>query len=160
VTEIVSYGVIYWSRTVVALAYSAGNLAGALVGVPDGRFLQRHGPRPVTTAGSVLGALAVPGIAAAPDYGLFVGAWLAAGITSADLYYPLAFAALTTMKPAIRPSARVSRGPGRFRGGRALGRRPASGGAAARGAGVCRLPAAARPGRGVGCAAWRGGGQR
>jgi MFS family permease len=111
VTEIVSYGVIYyafpvlagqiaagtgWSRTAITLAYSAGNLAGALAGIPVGRFLQRRGPRPVMTAGSVLGALAVAGIAAAPDYGLFVAAWLVAGIASAGLYYPPAFAALTT----------------------------------------------------------------
>ena len=81
VTEIVSYGVIYyafpvlaaqiaagtgWSRTAVTPAYSAGNLAGALAGVPAGRLMQRHGPRLVMTAGSVLGALAVAGIAAAP----------------------------------------------------------------------------------------------
>jgi MFS family permease len=111
VTEIVSYGVIYyafpvlatqitastgWSRTAITLAYSAGNLAGALAGIPVGRFLQRRGPRPVMTAGSVLGALAVAGIALAPDYGFFVAAWLAAGIASAGLYYPPAFAALTT----------------------------------------------------------------
>jgi MFS family permease len=111
VTEIVSYGVIYyafpvlatqitagtgWSRTAVTLAYSAGNLAGALAGVPVGRLIQRHGPRPVMTAGSVLGALAVAGIATAPGYGWFVAAWLAAGIATAGLYYPPAFAALTT----------------------------------------------------------------
>ena len=48
------------------------------------------------TAGSVLGALAVAGIAAAPAYGWFLAAWLAAGIASAGLYYPPAFAALTT----------------------------------------------------------------
>jgi MFS family permease len=110
-TEIVSYGVIYyafpvlagqitaatgWARTAITLAYSAGNLAGALAGIPVGRFLQRRGPRPVMTVGSVLGALAVAGIATAPDYGLFVAAWLAAGIASAGLYYPPAFAALTT----------------------------------------------------------------
>jgi MFS family permease len=110
VTEIVSYGVIYyafpvlatqitastgWSRTAITLAYSAGNLAGALAGIPVGRFLQRHGPRPVMTAGSVLGAVAVAGIAGAPDYGLFVAAWLAAGIAGAGLFYPPAFAALT-----------------------------------------------------------------
>jgi MFS family permease len=111
VTEIVSYGVIYyafpvlatqitaatgWSRTAVTLAYSAGSLAGGVAGVPAGRLIQRHGPRPVMTAGSVLGTLAVAGIAAAPDYGLFAAAWLVAGIASAGLFYPPAFAALTT----------------------------------------------------------------
>jgi MFS family permease len=120
VTEIVSYGVIYyafpvlaaqiaastdWSRTAITLAYSAGNLAGALAGIPVGRFLQRHGPRPVMTAGSVVGALAVAGIAGAPDYGLFVAAWLAAGIASAGLFYPPAFAALTTWYRSRRVAA-------------------------------------------------------
>jgi MFS family permease len=110
VTEIVSYGVIYyafpvmaaqiaagtgWSRTAVTAAYSAGNLAGALAGVPAGRLLHARGPRPVMTAGSVLGAASVAVIAAAPSYGWFLAAWLAAGIASAGLYYPPAFAALT-----------------------------------------------------------------
>ncbi|HEX8007186.1 MAG TPA: MFS transporter, partial [Trebonia sp.] len=110
VTMVVSYGVIYyafpilasgiaaetgWSRTAVTVAYSAGNLAGALAGVPAGRLLGRHGPRPVMTAAGVLGAASVAGIAAAPSYGWFLAAWLAAGTASAGLFYPPAFAALT-----------------------------------------------------------------
>jgi MFS family permease len=110
VTEIVSYGVIYyafpvlavqitagtgWSRTAVTAAYSAGNLTGAMAGIPAGRLLQRHGPRAVMTAGSVLGAASVAAIAAAPSYRWFLVAWLAAGIACAGLYYPPAFAALT-----------------------------------------------------------------
>jgi MFS family permease len=110
VTEIVSYGVIYyafpvlatqiaagtgWSRAAVTAAYSAGNLAGAVAGIPAGRLLHRHGPRPLMTAASVLGALAVAAIAAAPSYGWFIAAWLMAGIASAGLFYPPAFAALT-----------------------------------------------------------------
>lgn len=110
VTEIVSYGVIYyafpvlaaqiaadtgWSRTAVTAAYSAGNLAGAAAGIPAGRLLQRCGPRAVMTAGSVLGAASVAGIAAAPSYWWFLAAWLAAGVASAGLFYPPAFAALT-----------------------------------------------------------------
>ena len=110
VTEIVSYGVIYyafpvlassitagtgWSRTAVTAAYSAGSLAGAAAGIPAGRLLQRHGPRPVMTAASVLAAASVAGIAAAPSYWWFAAAWLAAGIASAGLFYPPAFAALT-----------------------------------------------------------------
>ena len=110
VTEIVSYGVIYyafpvlaaqiaadtgWSRTAVTAAYSAGNLADAAAGIPAGRLLQRCGPRAVMTAGSVLGAASVAGIAAAPSYWWFLAAWLAAGVASAGLFYPPAFAALT-----------------------------------------------------------------
>jgi MFS family permease len=110
VTEITSYGVIYyafpvlatqitagtgWSRTAITAAYSAGNLAGALTGILAGRLLHRYGPRPVMTTASVLGVLAVAAIAAAPSYGWFVAAWLAAGVASAGLFYPPAFAALT-----------------------------------------------------------------
>lgn len=110
VTEIVSYGVIYyafpvlasqvaastgWSRTAVTLAYSAGNLAGALAGIPAGRLLHRYGPRAVMTTASVLAAASVAAIAAAPSYGWFLAAWLAAGFASAGLFYPPAFAALT-----------------------------------------------------------------
>ncbi|HEY6478606.1 MAG TPA: MFS transporter, partial [Streptosporangiaceae bacterium] len=110
VTEIASYGVIYyafpvlathiaagtgWSRAAVTAAYSAGNLAGAVAGIPVGRLLQKYGPRPVMTAAGVLGAVSVAGIAAAPSYGWFTAAWLAAGIASAGLFYPPAFAALT-----------------------------------------------------------------
>jgi len=110
VTEIVSYGVIYyafpvlatqitagtgWSRTAVTAAYSAGSLAGAAAGILAGRLLHRRGPRAVMTAGSVLGAVSVAGIAAAPSYWWFRTAWLAAGVASAGLFYPPAFAALT-----------------------------------------------------------------
>src|SRR5215469_7054171 len=110
VTEIVSYGVIYyafpvmatqiaagtgWSRTAVTAAYSAGNLAGALAGVPAGRLLHRYGPRPVMTFAGVLAAVAVAGIAAAPSYAWFLAAWLVAGVATAGLFYPPAFAALT-----------------------------------------------------------------
>lgn len=76
-TEVVSYGVIYyafpvlaghitaatgWSRTAITAAYSAGNLAGALAGIPAGRLLHRVGPHPVMTAASVLGAASVAGV--------------------------------------------------------------------------------------------------
>ena len=109
-TEIVSYGVIYyafpvlagqiaagtgWSRTAITAAYSAGNLAGALAGIKVGRVLGRHGPRPVMTTAGIVAAFAVAGLAAAPGYAWFLAAWLAAGTASAGLYYPPAFAALT-----------------------------------------------------------------
>ena len=145
VTEIVSYGVIYyafpvlavqiaagtgWSRTAVTAAYSAGNLAGAAAGIPAGRLLQRHGPRAVMTAGSVLGAISVAGIAAAPSYWWFLAAWLAAGTASAGLYYPPAFAALTAWYGPRSPS-RPTRSRCARRGPRSqpplsrpLGRRP------------------------------------
>jgi MFS family permease len=109
-TEIVSYGVLYyafpvlagditastgWPRTAVTAAFSAGNLTGAVTGILAGRLIDRHGPRPVMTAGSVLATVAVTGIAMAPGYGWFVAAWLVAGVAMAGVFYPPAFAALT-----------------------------------------------------------------
>ncbi|CCW10607.1 transporter, major facilitator family protein [Rhodococcus aetherivorans] len=47
------------SRTAVAAASTVSTLVGALVAVPVGRILDRHGGRLVMTAGSVLGATAV-----------------------------------------------------------------------------------------------------
>lgn len=109
-TEVVSYGVLYyafpvlapaitrqtgWSPAAVTVAFSIGNLVGAATGVPVGRWLHRHGPRPVMTAGGVLGTAAVVGVALAPSYGLFVTAWAFAGVAMAGLFYPPAFAALT-----------------------------------------------------------------
>ncbi|MDT3442630.1 MFS transporter [Pseudofrankia sp. BMG5.37] len=110
ITEIVSYGVLYyafpvlaegiaddtgWSRTTVTAAFSAGNLLGAVAGVPVGRLLGRRGPRPVMTAGSILAVAALAGVAQAPSYGWFLAAWLVAGVAMAGVFYPPAFAALT-----------------------------------------------------------------
>ncbi|OHV31827.1 MULTISPECIES: MFS transporter [Pseudofrankia] len=110
VTEIVSYGVLYyafpvlaqgiaedtgWSRTAVTAAFSAGNLLGAVAGVPVGRLLGRRGPRPVMTAGSLLAVAALAGVAEAPSYGWFLAAWLVVGVAMAGVFYPPAFAALT-----------------------------------------------------------------
>jgi MFS family permease len=65
------------------------------VGIPVGRYLDRHGPRLVMTAGSVLAALATVAIALAPTLPLFLAAWLAAGVAMGAVFYPPAFTALT-----------------------------------------------------------------
>lgn len=110
VTEITSWGVLYyaftvlseqisadtgWSAPAVTAAYSAGLVISALVGIPVGRWLDRVGPRWIMTAGSVLGALSVLAVAAAPNYGWFVTAWVVAGVAMSAVFYAPAFAALT-----------------------------------------------------------------
>ena len=110
VTTTVSYGALYyafpvlagdivedtgWSRTAVTAAFSIGSLAGAACGVPVGRVIGRRGPRAVMSAASLLGALALLLVAAAPSYPVFVLGWLAAGASTSGLYYAPAFAALT-----------------------------------------------------------------
>ena len=110
VTEIVSYGALYyafavlaptiakdtsWSTLAVTAAFSVGSLAGAVCGIPVGRMLQRHGPRPVMAIGSIIGAGAVGLVAVATDLPTFFLAWLLVGIATSGLYYAPAFAALT-----------------------------------------------------------------
>ncbi len=109
-TQIVSWGVLYyafpvlaptlsadtgWSVPSATAAFSAGLVVSALAGIPVGRLLDRFGPRPVMTTGSVLAVPAVLGIATARSFPLFLAAWLLAGVAMAGTLYPPAFAALT-----------------------------------------------------------------
>jgi MFS family permease len=110
VTEITSWGVLYyaftvlsgqisadtgWSAPAVTAAFSAGLVTSALVGIPLGRWLDRVGPRWIMTAGSVLGPLAVVAVVVAPSYGWFAAAWAVAGVAMSAVFYAPAFAALT-----------------------------------------------------------------
>lgn len=110
VTELISWGTLYyafpvvltgltrdtgWSVTAAMGAFSVGQLANAAFGVPVGRYLDRHGPRRVMTAGSVLGTGALLAMAAAPSLPWFIAAWALAGLAQSALLYPPAFAALT-----------------------------------------------------------------
>lgn len=110
VTEITSWGVLYyafpvlapsiaadtgWSISALTAGFSTGLVISALAGLPAGRWLDRYGPRPVMTVGSVLAVPAVVGIALAPTLPWFVAAWALAGVAMAGTLYPPAFAALT-----------------------------------------------------------------
>ncbi|NVN52936.1 MFS transporter [Mycolicibacterium hippocampi] len=110
VTEITSWGVLYyaftvlseristdtgWSAPAVTAAFSAGLVTSAVVGIPVGRWLDRVGPRWIMTAGSVLGVFSVVAVVTAPDYGWFVAAWVLAGVAMSAVFYAPAFAALT-----------------------------------------------------------------
>lgn len=109
-TEITSWGVLYyafpvlapaisadtgWSLSAVTGAFSAGLVVSALAGIPVGRLLDRWGPRWPMTAGSVLGVPAVVAIACAGSWWWFLAAWLLAGLAQSATLYPPAFAALT-----------------------------------------------------------------
>jgi MFS family permease len=110
VTQITSWGVLYyafpvlapsiaadtgWSVSATTAGFSTGLIVSAVVGIPVGRWLDRIGPRPVMTAGSVLAVPAVVGIAAAPSLPWFIAAWVFAGVAMAATLYSPAFAALT-----------------------------------------------------------------
>ena len=103
-TQIVSWGVLYyafpvlapgiaadtgWSIAAVTAAFSAGLVVSALVGIPAGRWLDRFGPRPVMTAGSVLAVPAVLIIGTTRSFPVFVAGWLLAGVAMAGTLYRL-----------------------------------------------------------------------
>ncbi|MFB4307194.1 MFS transporter [Actinomadura sp. GTD37] len=110
VTEITSWGVLYyafpvlaqditrdtgWSTAAITAAFSTALIVAALAGIPIGRALDRHGPRTLMTGGSVLAVLAVLAVAAAPNLLCFAAAWLLAGAAMSAVLYQPAFAALT-----------------------------------------------------------------
>lgn len=119
-TEVTSWGVLYyafpilapeisrttgWSITSVTGAFSMSLVTAAICGVNVGRAIDRFGPRPVMTAGSVLACPAVIGIAYARDFWVFVVAWIVAGVAAAGVFYAPAFAALTQWGGADRVRA-------------------------------------------------------
>ncbi len=109
-TEIVSWGALYyafpvllgpitaetgWSATATVGAFSFGAIVSAVTGVAVGRLIDRYGPRPVMTTGSVVGALSLVGVASSPTLPWFYLAWAVAGVGQAATFYPPAFAAIT-----------------------------------------------------------------
>ncbi|MFD5316067.1 MFS transporter [Streptomyces sp. NPDC127098] len=108
-TSITSWGILYyafpvllpaitadtgWSASACNAAFSAALLVSAGVGIPVGRLIDRRGPRAVMTWGSVLGTVALLGLAAAPNPAVFAVAWLAVGVAMAGTLYQPAFAAV------------------------------------------------------------------
>ena len=109
-TEITSWGILYyafpvlatsitadtgWSAPAITAAFSAGQVTAGLIGIAVGRAIDRIGPRWLMTAGSVLGTAALVVVANASSLVVFWAAWLAAGVAMSAALYPPAFAALT-----------------------------------------------------------------
>jgi MFS family permease len=74
-------------------AFSTRAVTSALAGIITGRLIDRHGPRLIMTAGSVLGVASVAAIA--PNLPTFYAAWILTGLAQSAVLYPPAFAALT-----------------------------------------------------------------
>ena len=110
VTEVTSWGVLYyafpvlapsisadtgWSTPAVTAGFSLGLVVSAAAGVPVGRLLDRVGPRPVMTGGTLLAVPATFALASARTLPEFFAAWTFVGLAMSAVLYQPAFAALT-----------------------------------------------------------------
>jgi MFS family permease len=110
VTQIIAWGAQYyviavlapaiaeaegWSREAIFGAYSAGLLAQGLAAFPAGALVDRLGGRAVMSGGSLLSAVALAALAAAPGPWAFGAAWIATGVAMAATQYEPAFATIT-----------------------------------------------------------------
>ncbi|SJN11166.1 integral membrane transport protein [Leucobacter sp. 7(1)] len=110
VTEVVSWGLLYYAFTVLApaigadtgwapmgitAAFSGALAVSAVTGIPVGKVIDRHGPRGVMTGGSLLAVAGLIVVALAPNVWVFAGGWLLTGAAMAGTLYPPAFAAIT-----------------------------------------------------------------
>ena len=110
-TETVSWGVLYyafavflvpmqvelgWSAATLTGAYSLALLISGLAAPGVGRWLDRHGPRALMTAGSVLGALLVLAWSRVQEAAVFYLVWAGIGLAMAATLYEPAFATVAT----------------------------------------------------------------
>ena len=106
ITEIVSWGALYyslptataaiqadtgWSAVSITAAFSAGLILSALVGVVVGRMLDRIGPRIVMTPGSLIALAGIGLLSSAPSLPVFLAGWLVIGVAQAAVLYQPAF---------------------------------------------------------------------
>lgn len=111
VTETTSWGILYyaftvflapmqaefgWSRAAITGAFSLALLVSGLAGVPAGRWLDRHGPRLLMTAGSCAAALLLLAWAAVPSLATFYLVFAGLGVTMAAVLYEPAFVVVAT----------------------------------------------------------------
>jgi MFS family permease len=107
VAQVVSWGILYygfsvfvapmqadlgWSTVELAGGYSLALLCTGLAGVPVGRWVDRHGPRALMTAGSIAGTLLLLAWSQVSSLPLFYLIMAGVGLVSAAVLYEPAFA--------------------------------------------------------------------
>jgi sugar phosphate permease len=110
VTETASWGILYyafavflapmqrdlpWSTAAITGAYSLALLVAGLAAPFVGRWLDRHGPRVLMTAGSIAGSALVFAWSRVHELPAFYLIWLGMGLAMAATLYEPAFATLT-----------------------------------------------------------------
>jgi MFS family permease len=109
VTEILSWGALYyppvltvpliaadhgWSKAFAMAGFSVGLLVGGLVSRHVGALIDRFGGHLIMPCGSLIGALGLAGLVAAPDATAYFVAWMVLGVAMAASLYDPAFATL------------------------------------------------------------------
>jgi len=110
-TELTSWGILYygfsvfvaplgselgWSSVAINGAFSVSLLCSGIAAVWIGRLVDRLGPRPIMTAGSILAALLLLAWAAVGNLAAFYLIWVGLGVAMAATLYEPAFAAVAT----------------------------------------------------------------
>ena len=114
VTETVSWGILYYAFAVFLIpmqddlgfstaeltgAFSLALLVSAIAGIAVGRYLDRHSPRGLMTAGSIAGTLLVLAWSEVDGLAAFYALWLAIGLVMAVVLYEPAFTVLAKWFP-------------------------------------------------------------
>ncbi len=94
-----------WSRSFVFGVFSAALLAGGVVAPITGWLIDRHGARPVMSAGSIAAAIALLFLSRADGEAQFIAAVMICEMTALAVQYEAGFAALA------RIHGREARGP-------------------------------------------------
>jgi MFS family permease len=109
VTEILSWGALFyppvltvpliaadhgWSKAFAMGGFSAGLFVGGLVSRHVGALIDRFGGHVVMPCGSVIGAIGLTGIVAAPNAYSYYAVWMVLGVAMAASLYDPAFATL------------------------------------------------------------------
>jgi MFS family permease len=114
VTETVSWGILYYAFAVFLVpmqhelglstaqltgAFSVALLISAVAGIAVGRYLDRHSPRALMTAGSVAAAALVLAWSQVDGVWALYGLWVALGLVMAVVLYEPAFTVLAKWFP-------------------------------------------------------------
>jgi MFS family permease len=107
VTETISWGILYyafsvfilpmeaelgWTRSQLTGAFSLSLLVSGIAGIPMGRWLDRHGPRALMTAGSIAATLLVLLWSRVESLAVWYLLWVGIGVAMAATFYEPAFA--------------------------------------------------------------------
>jgi MFS family permease len=83
-----------WSTAFVAGVFSSALLVAAIVGVPVGRLVDRHGPAVVMLVGALVAVVAMSWSVWTGQQAAFAAAWMVVGAAHSATLYPPAFTAV------------------------------------------------------------------